>query len=219
MVRRPFKGSRIGERRPSSGSLHGDVPQEDALRAALVRNPNDIEAFDALARIVRRRTAEAGSHDDPLAAPADPSEVRRAADLAVWSLGEEFAGHPKAWFPLIELARLSIHDDHEGALRRLQTAIDRDASGVALVQGLAVLRDAGLPAEALGLGVAHWRPLEQGADVGRLLVLAALEADRPLEAKQHLATTLSNSSPAEAQRLRGELEPLVSAAHQHIAGT
>ena len=49
----------------------------------------------------------------------DLSVWQRAADLAVWALAEELAGHPRAWYPLIELARLSVHDDHEGALRRL----------------------------------------------------------------------------------------------------
>ena len=63
-------------------------------------------------------------------------------------------------------------------MRRLATAAERDPSGKALSEGLAVLREAGLPVEALGLGVGHWRVREQDPAVGRQLVLAALEAER-----------------------------------------
>ena len=146
-------------------------------------------------------------------------EKQRAADLAVWALAEELAGHPRAWYPLIELARLSIHDDHEGALRRLATAAERDPSGHALLEGLAVLRDAGLPVEALGLGVGHWRVKEQPVGIARQLVLAAIEADRPLEAKHHLAALDLHPDRAAAARLRPELEAAVAHAEQQIAGT
>ena len=189
------------------------------MRVKLSEDPNDASAFRALAEMVRRRAAEIGPDGDPLSAPGDEVERQRAADLAVWALAEELAGHPRAWYPLIELARLSIHDDHEGALRRLGTAAERDPSGHALLEGLAVLRDAGLPVEALGLGVGHWRVKEQPIEIARQLVLAAIEADRPLDAKQHLAALDLHPDRAAAAALRTELEATVARAEQSIPGT
>src|SRR3954452_13914602 len=187
LMRRPSSASRVGARRPTTAARRGDTRHEDALRSMLSDDPNNERAFVALAEIVRRRAAESTvADDDPLAAPPDDGERQRAADLAVWALGEELAGNPRAWYPLIEVARLSVSDYHEGTLRRLTTAAERDPTGRALAEGLAVLRDANLPVDALGLGVGHWRPREHVPDVARHLVLAALEADRPLEAKQHL---------------------------------
>ena len=185
----------------------------------LSEDPNDPKSFGALAEIVRRRAAEVGPDGDPLTAPQDEMAKQRAADLAVWALAEELAGHPRAWYPLIELARLSIHDDHEGALRRLNTAAERDPAGDALLEGLLVLRHAGMPGEALGLGVGHWRVREQPVEIARHLVLAAIEADRPLEAKQHLAALDRHVDQAAAERLRIELEAVVAQAEQSIPGT
>ncbi len=196
-----------------------DSVREDAVRVKLSEDPNDVRAFRALAEMVRRRAAEMGSDGDPLTAPQDEVEKERAADLAVWALAEELAGHPRAWYPLIELARLSIHDDHEGALRRLGTAAERDPSGHALLEGLAVLRDAGMPVDALGLGVGHWRVKEQPVAIARELVLAAIDADRPLDAKQHLAALDLHPDKAAVARVRPEIEALVARAEQRIAGT
>lgn len=184
----------------------------------LTEDPNNVKAFQALAEIVRRRAAESAVDGDPLAAPHDQYEVQRASDLAVWSLGEELAGHPRAWYPLIELARLSVRDDHDGAMRRLLTAAERDPSGEALAEGLAVLRDAGQPVEALGLGVGHWRPKEHTPKVGEHLVHAALEADRPFEARQHLKSLDYYRDQRAVAALRTELEPLVVQAESRTAG-
>lgn len=189
------------------------------MRSVLTENPNDARAFRTLAEIVRRRAAEVGADGDPLTAPQDEVEKQRAADLAVWALAEELAGHPRAWYPLIELARLSVHDDHEGALRRLTTAAERDPEGEALVEGLAMLRESGLPVDALGLGVGHWRVREHTPEVARHLVHAAIEADRPLEAKHHLQSLDLHPDHAAAARLRTELAPVVAEAEQRIAGT
>ncbi len=220
LVRRPASGYKVGLRRPTSIRRRDSV-REDAVRVKLSEDPNDAEAFRALAEMVRRRAAEMGPDGNPLTAPQDEmeQEKHRAADLAVWALAEELAGHPRAWYPLIELARLSVHDDHEGALRRLATAAERDPSGQALLEGLAVLRDAGLPVEALGLGIGHWRVKEQPVGIARQLVLAAIEADRPLEAKHHLAALDLHPDRAAAARLRPELEAAVAHAEQQIAGT
>lgn len=218
LVRRPASGYKVGLRRPTSLGRRESV-REDAVRLRLSDDPNDSKAFRALAEMVRRRAAEGGPDDDPLTAPQDEHEKQRAADLAVWALAEELAGHPRAWYPLIELARLSIHDDHEGALRRLATAAERDPSGHALIEGLAMLRGAGMPVEALGLGVGHWRVKEQPVEIARQLVLAAIEADRPLDAKQHLAALELHPDHAAAAAARAELTAAVAQAEQRIPGT
>lgn len=184
----------------------------------LGEDPNDVRAFNALAEIVRRRAAEAVPDDDPLSAPHDEVERQRAADLAVWALAEEVAGHPRAWYALVELARLSVNDDREGALRRLATAAERDPSGAALIEGLAVLREAGLPVEALGLGVGHWRVREQDPAIARHLVHAALEADRPLEARHHLQALDLHPDRGAVAALRAELAPAVARAEQGAPG-
>ncbi len=184
----------------------------------LTADPNNVRAFQSLAEIVRRRAAESAIDGDPLSAPNDEHEAQRAADLAVWSLGEELAGHPRAWYPLIELARLSVHDDHDGAMRRLLTAADRDPSGEALAEGLAVLRGAGQPVEALGLGVGHWRPKEHTPKVGEHLVHAALEADRAFEARQHLKSLDFYRDQRSIAGLKADLGALVAQAESRTAG-
>jgi hypothetical protein len=220
LMRRPTSASKVGARRPTKAARRGDTLHEDALRSMLGDDPNNVRAFQSLAEIVRRRAQNPDADGDPLTAPADDIEVRRAADLAVWSLGEELAGNPRAWYPLIELARLSVRDDREGTLRRLATAAERDPSGQALAEGLAVLRDASLPTEALGLGVGHWRPREHTAAVAKELVLAALEAGRPLDAKQHLQTLEEYSDSRKTASLRAELAQAIADAglrQQHPA--
>lgn len=210
--------SRVGARRPSSAPRRGNDLHEDALRAILADDPNNRRAFEALAAIVRRQAvADVGDHD-PLTADADEAPARRAADLAVWALSEELAGNPRAWLALLELARLSLDDDHEAALRRVGNAAERDPSGQALAEGLAMLREAGLPSEALGLGIGHWRPAEHTPEIARHLVLAALDADRPFEARQHLASLDLHPDAEAVAALRAELDPRVAEALRHTAG-
>lgn len=179
--------------------------EEVTLRAALDADPNDEEAFRRLADIVRRRAAE--GHESEGA--ADP---QRAADDAVWSLAEEMARNARAWYPLIELARLSLAQDRDGALRRLGTASERDPSGRALAESLAVLRDAGLPNEALGLGLGHWRPREHDPEAGRHLVHAAVDAGRIAEARRHLAAFELYPDQARVAGVRAELERTIERA-------
>ena len=180
----------------------------------LLDDPNDVQAFDALAELVRRRAAESENPEDPLTAPADEETLaarrKRAADLAVWSLAEELAGHPRGWYPLLELGRLSLASDPEAAVRRLATAAERDPSGQALAGGMEILREAGMPVEALGLGVGHWRVKDHSPVVGKHLVLAALEADRALEARQHLANLDMHPDTATVARIRTELEQAIA---------
>lgn len=218
LIRRQ-SGSTVGTRRPTTSERRGDTLHEDALRAMLADDPNDARAFRALAEIVRRRAADAHVSDDPLAAPVDEQEKQRAADLAVWALAEELAGNPRGWYPLIEMGRLSVDEDLDGALRRFATATERDPSGGALAESVAALRDAGLPVDALGLGVGHWRVKDHTPQVGRELVLAALEADRTVDARHHLQALDAHPDTDAVAALRPELEKAIAQSDQHHAGT
>ncbi|MBI9114318.1 hypothetical protein JAV76_04735 [Sanguibacter sp. YZGR15] len=219
LMRRTTSASTIGARRPTTGERRGDTLHEDALRAMLVDDPNNIRAFQALSEVVRRRASEGTQVDDPLSAPVDEHEKQRAADLAAWSLGEELAGNPRAWYPLIELARLSLHDDQDAAIRRLATAADRDPTGEALTEAIAVLRDAGLAVEALGLGVGHWRAKEHVPSAGQQVVRAALDADRVLEAKHHLESLQLHPDSKAVAVMSAELRAQIAQAEQHMSGT
>lgn len=215
LIRRPTSASRVGAVRPTTATRPGDSLHEDALRSMLADDPNNERAFNALAEIVRRRAAESYDERDPLAAPADEQEREQAEDLAVWALAEEFAGNPRGWYPLVELARLSVRDDRDAAVRRLVTAAERDPSGRALAEGLKLLREVSLPVEALGLGVGHWRAREHDPEVARHLVHAALEAGRPLEAHQHLAALDFYADQEAVAPLRAELAAAVNEAEQN----
>jgi len=177
-----------------------DAGEESRLWRRLHEDPNDVEAFPQLAEIVRRRAGEGHQGGDR----------QRAADDAVWALAEELAHNGRAWYPLIELARLSVHDDRDAALRRLATASDRDPSGRALATGLAMLRETQLPSDALGLGMAHWRPREHDLEAGRHLVLAAIEAGRIPDARRHLAALSLHPDEGRVAVLRAELEGLIA---------
>jgi hypothetical protein len=180
----------------SDGEVLRDRAEEDELRARLSEDPNDTQAFDRLAQIVRISAAEGHRSGDP----------QREADDAVWALAEEIAGNGRAWYPLIELGRLSIDDDREAALRRLGIAAERDPSGDALARGLSMLREAGHPADALNLGVGHWRPREQVVAAGRQLIEAAIEAGRHGEARRSLEALAGHPDQVEVEQLRRELE-------------
>jgi hypothetical protein len=171
-------------------------PPEDDLRTHLNDDPNDVEAFARLAETVRRRAAEGHPEQDRA----------RAADDAVWALAEELAHSPRAWYPLVEMARLSIEDDREASLRRLSTAAERDSTGHALAMGLQMLRETGHPGDALNLGVGHWRPREHDIEAGRQLVEAAIEAGRHGEARRHLEALSAHPDQGRVAALRAELE-------------
>jgi hypothetical protein len=179
--------------------------EESRLWSTLREDPNDVTSFHALAEIVRGRAEEGHEAGDP----------RKAADDAVWSLAEELAHSPRAWYPLIELGRLSVHDDREQALRRLATASDRDPTGLALATAVQMLREEGLPAEALGLGVGHWRVKEHVVEAGRQLVLAAAQAGRTTDARRTLDVLVASHPDTEkVEQVRPELERAVEEAEQ-----
>jgi hypothetical protein len=180
--------------------LPAELAREEArLRSLLREDPNDVVAFDQLAEVVRRLAAE--GHP--------PGDRQSAANDAVWALAEELARSGRAWYPLIELARLSIHDDREAALRRLATAADRDPSGQGLAGALATLRQAGMPGDALNLGVGHWRPREHNMDAARQLVEAAVESGRLIDARRFLDSLAEHPDRARADALRVEMQNVI----------
>lgn len=199
---------RMRRRSAEAGSAGGgradaaDRSEEESLRERLVDDPNDAAAFDRLAEIVRDRAVAGHEVGDP----------QREADDAVWALSEEVAQSSRAWYPLIQLARLSIDDDREIALRRLATAAERDHTGEALAQGLEMLREAGHPIEALNLGVGHWRPREHAVEAGRELIQAAIASQRFGEARRHLEALAAHPDQAGVERLRQELQGRIDAA-------
>jgi hypothetical protein len=203
--------ARIAE--PSSASAAAatapvDAEEEGRLRGVLREDPNDVPAFVRLADIVRRNAGETHAEGDP----------QRAADDAVWALAEELSHSGRAWFPLIEIARLSVHDDRDVALRRLSTAAERDPTGQALATGVQMLREAGLPDEALGLGVGHWRPREHVVEAGRQVVEAAVDAGRSADARRHLEILLDHPDVARMPRQRRDLEHRVTELEQLRSG-
>jgi hypothetical protein len=208
-LRQRFQHAMVADR---GAVRRGAAGQDDEmmLRERLSRDPNDVEAFARLAEVVRRHAAE--GHETPAGgiyaehAPVDPD---RAADDAVWALAEELAWSGRAWYPLIEMARLSIKDDREAALRRLGTAAERDPSGRALAAGLLMLREAGHPADALSLGVGHWRPREHDLEAGRQMVEAAVEAGRTGEARRHLEAMYEHPDTARVEELGPKLQRLI----------
>jgi hypothetical protein len=179
----------------------------------LAHDPNNQAAFDELADILRARTADEAQADNPLTAddPVHSPAPLDSGDLAVWSLAEEMAGSPRAWYPLLELGRLSVMSDIDGALRRLSTAAQRDPDGNALAAAIETLRWAGRPSDALSLGTGHWRVREQTPKVAAQMVFAALEAGRPMDAKQHLAALDLHPKSATLDALRDELLQAVRA--------
>jgi hypothetical protein len=205
-IRRRLSGARPPEPPAAETPATPQATPADEARlwAVLREDPNDVQSFHALAEIVRRRAEEGHRSGDP----------RKAADDAVWALGEELAHSGRAWYPLVELGRLSVHDDREQALKRFATASDRDSSGKALATSVQVLRDEGLPQEALGLGVGHWRPREHDVEVGRQLVLAAVEARRPGDARRTLENLALHPDAAKVAEVRAEVTPLVEEAER-----
>jgi hypothetical protein len=203
---RPGKGARpgrAGEPGAYVSSVHESV-DEERLHDLLREDPNDPELFAEMAGVVRRRAAEGHVAGDP----------RAAQQNAVWALSEELAHDQRAWYPLVELARLSLADDREGALRRLGVAAERDPSGSALTHGLVLLREAGDHDAALALGMGHWRPTEHPLAAGREMVSAAVDARRLAEARRHLDALAEHPDATGVVSTRRDLERAIAEAER-----
>lgn len=187
----------------------GTVARGIELREILNDDPNDIAAFQELAEIVEG-AAQSSAVEDPLTAEHELSDNR--ANLAMWSLAEELSGRPTAWYPLVELARLSVASDIEGANRRLNTAIDRDTTGRALGEAIKILRDAGYADAGVSVGIAHWNPAEHKFAAGEQIVMAAVDAEKPEVAARHFATLDKHAVPGEHEDRLAFLNVLIEQA-------
>lgn len=156
------------------------------LRARLADDPNDVVAFDELVRIAQSAEEEQPPADPLRADTTATGSVPVSADLAIWALAEELSGNTSSWYPQIQLARLSVKSDTQGAIKKLNVAADRNPSGEVLAKCVKILRDAGMPDQALSLGLAHWAPGKQDAVAGWAIIDAALDAERVQEAKTYM---------------------------------
>lgn len=187
----------------SVSSVHESV-DEERLHELLREDPNNEGRFSELAGVVRRRAAEGHEAGDPV----------QAQENAVWALAEELAHDQRAWYPLVELARLSLADDREAALRRLGVAAERDPSGSALSYGLDLLREAGDNDGALSLGMGHWRPTDHPLAAGRAMVAAAVDAHRLAEARRHLDALGEHPDATGVAAMRRDMERAITQAER-----
>ena len=192
--------------------------REKELREALRADPNDAEAFDELSTIVcdraeRRSREEAEEHggrrDDSNPTGEIPRVPASAGSFAVWSLCEELAQRPDAWYPLIVLARLSLDEDPTGALHRYETAVDRDPTGGALAASVEDLVKAGKVGDGVALGVGHWKPAQHVPEAGAALVRASLAAGSPADAEFEVGLMADNAKDDESRGLVADLQELL----------
>lgn len=180
---------RLGTRRSDSAvagapidpahPLEGD---EEQLHARLALDPNDRAAWYALAILLRDRL------------DGDAS-FRRALGATAGALGRA----QKAWLPLVIEAQVDLasqdgeEDSTQRALGALETALERETTGVALRFALGMLRDTQHRRTALELGIQHWEGAARHVDCGEEIVLSALELGDVAEARR-LVTRLGQSS-------------------------
>lgn len=170
--------------------------REQLLLARLQEDPNDVDSFRGLVRL--------------LAPPTDGEPGSGAGvtttDDTTWALAAELAQHPRAWYPLVQLARLGLDQDPDTAAWRLAEATVRDDSGRALTAALALLRTSGHPDEAFRLALARWRPDRHEPATGREFALAAVEAHREREFAGHLDALSSRPGGHRVAQVRAALE-------------
>lgn len=173
-------------------SHHGEdmdeIERAVELRDELSTDPNNIAAFEELASIIKN-AENLRTPADPLTGEKVASETDTPAtdpELVLWALSEEIGSDSRAWYPLVQLARLSGGEDSETARRYLETAADRDESGLALAEGVKLLRESGQHDAAIQLGLGRWQPEDHTASVGEELVNAALEANKYDEARGYI---------------------------------
>ena len=194
----------VGLRRTSEHMENPHALEEDELRAHLQEDPNDQAAFLALVDLVLdNATHLQDPGDDPLNAHTAEDSEKQRRHAVLWALAEEFAGHPRGWYPLIELARLSLATNEGEGLRRLNAGISRDDTGQALARSIDMLRESHKAQEAYALGSGHWRARDHHPVAGVAVIRAALDCGKVTEAERHLEEMLEYSSAAQI----GELDP------------
>ncbi|QRV02814.1 hypothetical protein JTE88_03560 [Arcanobacterium phocisimile] len=161
------------------------VDRAGELRVALAADPNDREAFEELISII---WALGQSHPtvDPLTADEEPPH-ETPIKLVLWALSEDLASDSRAWYPLIQLARLSIKDDAEAAVHQIEVAAGREETGLALEQGISLLVAAGYPDTAMQIGMGRWNPQEHIVGVGVALTKAAIASGKLSDAQRFIS--------------------------------
>lgn len=225
----PSPGLTVGRRRQLEHSGDPRFLEEDALRALLMDDPNNEEAFLALVDLVAENSAHQGAQEqgeesdpgaDPLAAHQERQGTQESKDdedqerrlVAMWALAEEFAGHPRGWYPMILMARLSLATNAEDSLRRLNAGISRDDTGQALARSIDLLRNSERAQEAYALGAGHWRSRDHHPVAGVAVIRAALDCGKTHEARGHLDDLLSHYTAQEIADLDPLLQEAVDAA-------
>lgn len=200
--------STVGNRRDTPNTHHPGVIHEDALRAMLTDCPNNVEAFNALVKVVARNLANCPEGDDPLTADnldtADET-IAEKIKTARWALAEEYSGNPRAWRPLLVLAELSITEQPQEAFRRINTALERDATGNALAEAVHLLITHNEAILAFSHSRGHWKSGEHIPEAGVAVVRAALECNKTHEAERALAELLTTVTPKDVEAIDAHL--------------
>lgn len=207
--------STVGLRRETPHTHNVNVVQEDALRAVLSDDPNNVNAFKALVDVVTRNCAvETSDNEDPLNASSVDSEQAQIKRMSIWALAEEFSGHPRAWRPLLELARLSIEQEPEEAQRRVNAALARDTTGEALAEAIALYTRFDRAGDAYNFAIGHWKPREHVPQAGVALVRAAVLGEKHIEAETALAELLNHATAQDIAAIDATLLDKVHVAHK-----
>lgn len=205
--------STVGLRRESTQTRELDLHLEDELRERLANDPNDKQAFAALVELVLEHVAcEQDGSVDPLSGGNINMERSNQKKMTQWALAEEFSGHPQAWSPLLVLARQSINEEPDEAFRRINAAIERDPSGLALTESIAILLNRGHEREAFNQARGHWQPRSHLPEAGVAVVRSALRSGQPEEAAHALAELLEVLEAHELSAIDDQLISDVKAA-------
>ncbi|MDP9807067.1 thioredoxin-like negative regulator of GroEL [Trueperella bonasi] len=190
LMRQLFDASHHGEDTPH-------IQRAVQLRDTLSDDPNDIAAFEELASIIKNAETDRNPADPLTGERVTPDTDEPATDpeLVLYALAEEIGSDSRAWYPLVQLARLSGTNDAESARRFLETAADRDETGLALAEGVKLLRETGQHEAAIQLGLGRWQPETQIVAVGEELANAALEAKKIDEARGYVEILKEAGAP------------------------
>ncbi|USR80070.1 hypothetical protein [Arcanobacterium pinnipediorum] len=161
------------------------VDRAGELRIALAADPNDRAAFEELISIIWA-LGQSRPTVDPLTADEDEPHTS-PIKLILWALSEDLASDSRAWYPLIQLARLSLDDDLEAAVHQIEVAAGREETGLALEQGISLLLDAGYPDTAMQIGMGRWNSQEHIAGVGIALTKAAIASGKLSDAQRFVS--------------------------------
>ncbi|SDU81515.1 hypothetical protein [Arcanobacterium phocae] len=168
------------------------VDRAGQLRVDLDSDPNNQEAFEELISLIRK-LGQSSPTADPLTAD-DVQHRKTPVKLVLLALSEDLASDSRAWYPLIQLAKITIDDDPAAAVHQIEVAAAREESGRALAEGIHLLVEADQPDTAMQVGMGRWNPENDIPDVGIELIKAAVETGKISDAQRFL-TALEQHHP------------------------